>query len=55
MKNFIDIIFFIPVFKERKIKNFDDIEKHEEDGFKILLGFLIWTGIIMITVGLINH
>jgi len=55
MKHFLDIIFFIPVFKERKIENYDDIEKHTQDGLKIVIGFEIWVIIIMLTVGLITR
>ena len=55
MKDFIDIIFFIPCFEEREIENYDDIDKHEEDGLKITLGLMIWAGIVMIIIGLINH
>lgn len=55
MKDFIDIIFFIPCFKERKIDNYDDIDKREEDGLKITLGLMILAGIVMIIIGLINH
>jgi hypothetical protein len=54
MKDFLDIIFLLPVFrKQREINSYEDIDLNTADMLKIVIGMMIWFCIIGIFITLI--